>query len=74
MNAIAPTILAAKAKGVKLSLYHGWQIPRSNPSFTVQLNDKIAEANGWHRTTPRIFSVLFMVPGNGALAHSGLGR
>jgi len=69
MNANSTDYLAAKAKGVKVIMYHGWADPTVQPEFTVQLNDKIAEANGGIDNTKDFFR-LFMVPG---MAHCAFG-
>jgi feruloyl esterase len=69
MNANGTDYSAAKAKGVKVVMYHGWADPLVQPEFTVQLYEKIAEANGGIDKTKDFFR-LFMVPG---MAHCGFG-
>jgi feruloyl esterase len=60
---------AVRGKGVKVIMYHGWADPQIQPEFTVQLYEKIAEANGGIERTKDFFR-LFMVPG---MAHCAFG-
>jgi feruloyl esterase len=71
MNANGTDYSAAKARGVKVIMYHGWADTSIQPEFIVQLYEKIAEANGGIDKTKDFFR-LFMVPG---MAHcaSGVG-
>jgi feruloyl esterase len=69
MNANGTDYSAAKARGVKAIMYHGWADPSIQPEFTVQLYEKIAEANGGIDRT-KDFLRLFMVPG---MAHCASG-
>jgi feruloyl esterase len=69
MNANGIDYSAAKSRGVKVIMYHGWADPLVQPEFTVQLYDKIAEANGGIDKTKDFFR-LFMVPG---MAHCSFG-
>src|SRR5262249_12599217 len=69
MNANGTDYSAAKAKGVKVIMYHGWADTSIQPEFTVQLYEKIAEANGGIDKTKAFFR-LFMVPG---MAHCASG-
>jgi feruloyl esterase len=69
MNANGTDYSAAKARGVKVIMYHGWADTSIQPEFTVQLYEKIAEANGGIDKTKDFFR-LFMVPG---MAHCASG-
>jgi hypothetical protein len=69
MDANGTNYSAAKARGVKVIMYHGWNDPQPQPEFTVQLYEKIAEANGGIDKTKEFFR-LFMVPG---MAHCSFG-
>jgi len=69
MNANGTDYSAAKARGVRVIMYHGWADPSIQSEFTVQLYEKIAEANGGIDKT-KAFSRLFMVPG---MAHCASG-
>jgi feruloyl esterase len=69
MNANSTDYSAAKARRVKVIMYHGWADPSIQPEFTVQLYEKIAEVNGGIDKTKAFFR-LFMVPG---MAHCASG-
>jgi feruloyl esterase len=69
MNANGTDYSAAKARGVKVMMYHGWADPLVQPEFTVQLYEKIAQANNGIDSTKDFFR-LFMVPG---MAHCASG-
>jgi feruloyl esterase len=69
VNANGTDYSAAKARGIKAIMYHGWSDPVIQPQYTVQLYEKIAEANGGIDKT-KDYLRLFMVPG---MAHCGFG-
>ncbi len=69
MNANTTDYSAVRGKGVKVIMYHGWADPQVQPEFTVQLYEKIVEANGGIARTKDFFR-LFMVPG---MAHCTFG-
>jgi feruloyl esterase len=69
INANGTNYSAAKARSVKVIMYHGWADPLVQPEYTVQLYEKIAQANGGVDNT-KDFLRLFMVPG---MTHCGFG-
>jgi feruloyl esterase len=69
MNVNGTDYSAVKAKGIKVIMYHGWADPLLQPEFSVQLYEKIAQANGGVEKTKDFFR-LFMVPG---MAHCAFG-
>lgn len=61
-DATSTDFSAARARGVKVIMYHGWDDPVLQPEYTPQYYEKIAAANGGLDKT-KDFMRLFMVPG-----------
>ena len=61
-NAISTDFSVAKARGVKVIMYHGWNDAVLQPAYTPQYYEKVAAANGGIDKT-KDFLRLFMVPG-----------
>ena len=61
-NAISTDFAVAKARGVKVIMYHGWNDAVLQPAYTPQYYEQIAAANGGIDETEH-FMRLFMVPG-----------
>jgi feruloyl esterase len=79
-NANTTDFAAAKARGVKVIMYHGWNDAVLQPAYTPQYYEQIAAANGGMATT-QDFMRLFMVPGMqhcyagpGATSFGGVGQ
>ncbi len=79
-NAISTDFSAAKARGVKVIMYHGWNDAVLQPEYTPQYYEQVAAANGGVDTT-KDFMRLFMVPGMqhcyagpGATSFGGVGQ
>jgi feruloyl esterase len=63
-NAISTDFSAAKARGAKVIMYHGWNDAVLQPAYTPQYYEQIAAVNGGIDKT-QDFMRLFMVPGMG---------
>jgi hypothetical protein len=61
-NATDPDLSAAKAKGAKIIVYHGWNDQILQPGFSPQYYEQVAATMGGMDRT-RDFFRLFMVPG-----------
>lgn len=61
-NATAVDYTRAKAKGVKIIQYHGWNDQTLQPDYSPEYYDQVVGANGGMDAT-RQFYRLFMVPG-----------
>ena len=61
-NATNPDLSAAKNKGAKIILYHGWNDQILQPGFSPQYYEKVAQTMGG-MDQARDFFRLFMVPG-----------
>jgi hypothetical protein len=79
-NANSTDFAAAKARGVKVIMYHGWNDAVLQPAYTPQYYEQIAAANGGADKT-QDFMRLFMVPGMqhcyagpGATSFGGVGQ
>ena len=79
-NANSTDFSAAKARGVKVIMYHGWNDSVLQPEYTPQYYEQIAAANGGMDKTQN-FMRLFMVPGMahcyggpGASSFGGVGQ
>jgi feruloyl esterase len=79
-NANSTDFAAAKARGVKVIMYHGWNDAVLQPAYTPQYYEQIAAANGGMDKT-QDFMRLFMVPGMqhcyagpGATSFGGVGQ
>jgi hypothetical protein len=79
-NANSTDFAAAKARGVKVIMYHGWNDAVLQPAYTPQYYEQIAAANGGVDKT-KDFMRLFMVPGMqhcyagpGATSFGGVGQ
>jgi hypothetical protein len=79
-NANSTDFAAARARGVKVIMYHGWNDAVLQPAYTPQYYEEIAAANGGIDKTSD-FMRLFMVPGMqhcyagpGASSFGGVGQ
>jgi hypothetical protein len=79
-NANSTDFSAAKGRGVKVIMYHGWNDAVLQPAYTPQYYEQIAAANGGIEKTAD-FMRLFMVPGMqhcyagpGATSFGGVGQ
>src|SRR4051812_13936220 len=61
-NANGTDFAAARARGVKVIMYHGWNDAVLQPAYTPQYFEKVAAANGGLDKTQE-FMRLFMAPG-----------
>lgn len=61
-NAVSVDYSAAKARGVKIIQYHGWDDQTLQPGFSPEYYEKVAAANGGHASTQDFYR-LYMVPG-----------
>jgi Tannase and feruloyl esterase len=68
LNATSPNLMAFRARGRKLMLFHGWSDNQIPPLNTVNYFDSVVAAMGQHQTES--FVRLYMVPG---MAHCGGG-
>lgn len=79
-NAISVDYSAAKARGVKIIQYHGWNDQTLQPGYSPEHYDRVAAANGG-LTSTQDFYRLYMVPGMthcyfgaGASSFGGVGQ
>lgn len=61
-NAIATDYSGAKARGVKIIQYHGWNDQTLQPDYSADYYEQVAKANGGLESTQQFYR-LFMVPG-----------
>jgi feruloyl esterase len=61
-NAVTADYSKAKARGVKIIQYHGWNDQTLQPAYSPQYYEEVAKANGGLEETGRFYR-LFMVPG-----------
>ncbi len=79
-NSIDPDLSAARARGVKIIQYHGWNDQVLQPEYSLQYYETAAAANGGLQRTLDFYR-LFMVPGMkhcyfgpGASSFGGVGQ
>jgi feruloyl esterase len=61
-NAVSVDYARAKARGVKIIQYHGWNDQTLQPAYSPQYYDEVVRANGGLAATQEFYR-LFMVPG-----------